>query len=118
MEDFLRAGTDIKRLDIFLYKESRVGSNTQSRRKIYDRCQRYSYFRTLHSFAFRTLGMKKECVMKSPDYRDFGVKMGIPIKTAWYSQEDGIFNSDNEYLRLINKARVLEIPVLDLYDKK
>ncbi len=43
--------------------------------------------------------------------------MGIPIKTAWYSQEDGIFNSDNEYLRLINKARVLEIPVLDQYDK-
>ena len=29
----------------------------------------------------------------------------------------GTFNSDNEYLRLINKARVLEMPVLDLYDK-
>ena len=28
-----------------------------------------------------------------------------------------MFNSDNEYLRLINKARVLEMPVLDQYDK-
>ena len=55
--------------------------------------------------------------MKHSDYRDFGLKMGIPIKTAWYSEEDGIFNSDNEYLRIINKARVLEIPVLDQYDK-
>lgn len=55
--------------------------------------------------------------MSHADYRDFGIKMGIPIKTAWYSSEDGIFNSDNEYLRIINKARVLEIPVLDQYDK-
>ena len=38
-------------------------------------------------------------------------------KTAWYEDSNGIFNSDNEYLRLMNKARVLEIPVLDLYDR-
>ncbi len=44
------------------------------------------------------------------------MKVGIPIKTAWYQEEDGIFNSDNEYLRIINRARVKEISVLGEYD--
>ena len=74
-------------------------------------------FRTLHSFAFRTLGMNKERVMGHADYREFGNKVGIPIKSAWHKEEDGVFNSDNEYLRIINKARVKEIPVLEEYDK-
>ena len=39
------------------------------------------------------------------------VKCGIPIKSAWHSDEDGVFNSDNEYLRIINKARVKGIRI-------
>ena len=54
--------------------------------------------------------------MKHEDYRDFGLKCGIPIKSAWHNESDGIFSSDNEYLRIINKARVKEIPVLEEYD--
>ena len=54
--------------------------------------------------------------MKSQDYREFGLKCGIPIKTAMHSDEDCVFNSDNEYLRIINKARVKEIDVLEEYD--
>ena len=49
--------------------------------------QRDTIFRTLHSFAFRTLGMNKERVMGHADYRDFGLKCGIPIKTAWYNEK-------------------------------
>ena len=45
------------------------------------------------------------------------MKCGIPIKTAWYKEDDGVFYSDNEYLQLINKARVKEVDVLDEYDK-
>ena len=44
VEDFLRAGTDIKKdWVLFFYKESCMGSNTQSRRKIYDRSKRYHF---------------------------------------------------------------------------
>ena len=75
------------------------------------------YFRTLHSLAFRMLGVKKERVMKHSDYREFGLKCGIPIKTAWHNESDGIFNSDNEYLRIINKAKVMGTDVLDEYNK-
>ena len=118
VDEFIRAGTNIKNIGYFSFtKKAAWEATRRAEEKFMIDAKDIPNFRTLHSFAFRTLGMKKERVMGHGDYRDFGVKMGIPIKTAWYSQEDGIFNSDNEYLRLINKARVLEIPVLDQYDK-
>ena len=39
-------------------------------------------FKTLHALAFRSLGMSKEKMMKQEDYKEFGQKCGIPIKTA------------------------------------
>ena len=118
VDEFIRAGTNIKDIGYFSFtKKAAWEATRRAEEKFMIEAKDIPNFRTLHSFAFRTLGMKKERVMGHSDYRDFGVKMGIPIKTAWYSTEDGIFNSDNEYLRLINKARVLEMPVLDLYDK-
>ena len=76
------------------------------------------FFRTLHSYAFNQLGMSKEKMMKTEDYREFGQKCGIPIKTAKYSNEDGTFNSDNEYLTIINTARVKRMDLLEYYDSR
>ena len=118
VEDFLRAGTDIKNIGYFSFtKKAAYEAATRAEEKFQIDSDQIPYFRTLHSLAFRMLGAKKENVMKHADYRDFGLKCGIPIKTAWYNDNDGVFNSDNEYLRLINKARVTETPVLDLYDR-
>jgi len=75
-------------------------------------------FRTLHSYAFQKLAMSKEKMMKKEDYKEFGVKCGIPIKTATYSEEDGTFNSDNEYLTIIDTARVKQMDLLDYYDSR
>ena len=58
-----------------------------------------AFFRTLHSYAFNQLGMTKEKMLGADDYREFGEKCGIPIKTAKFSDSDGTFNSDNEYLK-------------------
>ena len=118
VEEFLRAGTDIKKIGYFSFtKKAAWEASTRAQDKFMLDQKEIPYFRTLHSLAFRMLGAKKENVMKHSDYRDFGLKCGIPIKTAWYEEGNGIFNSDNEYLRLMKKARVLEIPVLDLYDR-
>ena len=118
VEEFLRAGTDIKKIGYFSFtKKAAWEASTRAEEKFMLDKKDIPYFRTLHSLAFRMLGAKKENVMGHADYRDFGLKCGIPIKTAWYEESNGIFNSDNEYLRLMNKARVLEIPVLDLYDR-
>ena len=75
-------------------------------------------FRTLHSYAFRKLAMAKEKMMKPEDYKEFGHKCGIPIKTAKFSTEDGTFNSDNEYLTIINTARVKRMDLLEYYDQR
>ena len=56
--------------------------------------------------------------MQTRDYKDFGSKVGISIRLqhANNSHSDGTFTSDNEYLSMINKARVTEREVMDLYD--
>ena len=118
VEEFLRAGTDIKKIGYFSFtRKAAYEAESRAEEKFQIDKKEIPFFRTLHSLAFRTLGVKKEQVMKAQDYREFGLKCGIPIKTAWHNESDGVFNSDNEYLRIINKARVKEIPVLDEYDK-
>ena len=118
VDDFLRAGTDIKKIGYFSFtKKAAYEAITRAEEKFQIDRDDIPHFRTLHSFAFRLLGAKKESVMGHADYRDFGLKCGIPIKSAWYDDNDGVFNSDNEYLRIINKAKVMERNVLDEYDK-
>ena len=76
------------------------------------------FFRTLHSFAFNQLGMTKQKMMKTEDYKEFGQKCGIPIKTAKFSNDDGTFNSDNEHLTIINTAAVKRMDLLEYYDSR
>ena len=117
VEQFLRAGTDIKKIGYFSFtRKAAYEAQSRAEEKFLIDKDDIPYFRTLHSLAFRTLGIKKEQVMKTADYREFGLKCGIPIKTAWHNDTDGVFNSDNEYLRIINRARVKEIDVLKEYD--
>ena len=117
VEEFLRAGTDIKKIGYFSFtRKAAYEAMYRAEKKFQIDKDDIPYFRTLHSLAFRSLGIKKERVMKATDYREFGLKCGIPIKAAWHSEDDGVFNSDNEYLRIINKARVKEIDVLEEYD--
>ena len=68
------------------------------------------YFRTLHSLAFRKLGLKKDQVMQSRHYKDLGNKLGFPVNYAKYEDDhNGIFTSDSEYLRIINLAKLRNI---------
>jgi len=63
------------------------------------------YFRTLHSLAFRRLGIKKEDVMQRRHYQDLGKKVNEEINYAEYENDhNGIFTSDSEYLQVINLA--------------
>ena len=75
-------------------------------------------FKTLHALAYKRLGMSREKMMSSSDYKEFGVKCGIPIKTAKYSQEHATVNSDNEYLTIIETARAKQMNLLDHYDSR
>ena len=62
--------------------------------------------------------MTKEKMMGPDDYKEFGEKCGIPIKVARFSEGDGTFNSDNEYLTIINTAAVKRMDLLEYYDSR
>ena len=75
------------------------------------------YFRTLHSLAFRRLGIKKEDVMQRRHYVDLGNKIGFPVNYAKYEDDhNGIFTSDSEYLRIINLAKLRNITPEQQFD--
>jgi DNA helicase-2/ATP-dependent DNA helicase PcrA len=67
------------------------------------------YFRTLHSLAFRKLGLKKDQVMQPRHYKDLGKKLGFPVSYAEHQEDQGIFTSDSEYLQIINLAKLRNI---------
>ena len=46
------------------------------------------------------------------------INSNIPIKTAKFSNDDGTFNSDNEYLTIINTAAVKRMDLLEYYDSR
>jgi len=76
------------------------------------------YFRTLHSLAFRKLGIKKDQVMQSRHYKDLGKKLGFPVTYAEHQEDHGIFTSDSEYLQIIQLAQLRNITPEQQYNKK
>jgi len=80
------------------------------------------YFRTLHSLAFRKLGLKKDQVMQQRHYKDLGSKLGFPVGYAVYQEDhDGTgcnFSSDSEYLRVIQLAQLRNITIEQQYALK
>jgi len=77
------------------------------------------YFRTLHSLAFRKLGLKKDQVMQSSHYKDLGKKIGFPVTYAEHQPDHGgFFTSDSEYLEIINRAKVRNITLEQQYNRR
>ena len=77
------------------------------------------YFRTLHSLAFRRLGIKKENVMQKMHYQDLGKEIGFDVDYMEYDDEEGgTFTTKSDYLRIIQLAKLRNITVSQQYDRK
>ncbi len=76
------------------------------------------YFRTIHSLAFRKLGLKKDQVMQSSHYKDLGKKIGFPVSYASHQEDHGVFTSDSEYLQIIQLAQLRNITPEQQYNRK
>ncbi len=120
VDQFIKDGIRPKQIGYFSFtkKAANEAANRASEKFGLDIENDLENFRTLHSFAFRKLGITKEKMMGPDDYREFGIKCGIPIKTTSFSNDDGTFNSDNEYLTIINTARVKRMDLLEYYDSR
>ena len=77
------------------------------------------YFRTLHSLAFRRLGIQKQNVMQKRHYADLGKKLGFPVDYEENDQEmNGVFSTKSDYLRIIQLAKLRNISFEKQYDLK
>jgi len=120
VDQFIQQGVRPKQIGYFSFtrKAAREAATRAAEKFGLDAEKDLENFRTLHSFAFQRLGMTKEKMMTAEDYREFGKMVGIPIKTGKHSEEDGTFNSDNEYLTIMNTARVKRMDLLEYYDSR
>jgi len=120
VDEFIQDGVRPKQIGYFSFtKKAATEAATRAADKFgLDIDNDLTYFRTLHSYAFNQLGMTREKMMGSEDYKEFGEKCGIPIKVARFAEGDGTFNSDNEYLTIINTAAVKRMDLLDYYDSR
>ena len=76
------------------------------------------YFRTLHSLAFRRLGLKKDNVMQPHHYKDLGEKIKLPLSIAAWDNDEAhaFFSADSEELNIISKAKHKQITPEQQYD--
>ena len=119
--EYKEAGTPLDRIGYFAFTKKAAYEARDRLLETYPFLKKkdVKYFRTLHSFAFRYLGLKEENVMQEEHYKIIGEECGLRIKYATYEKNDfnGIFTSNSEYLSLINLAAVKRISVLDQLDK-
>ena len=74
------------------------------------------FFQTLHSLAFHTLGMSEDNVMQPVHYEQIGKELSIRVNYYSEADDSGYLNCDNEYFKLINKARIKDISVEDEFN--
>jgi superfamily I DNA/RNA helicase len=81
------------------------------------------YFRTLHSMAFRQLGLTRTDMMSASDYKIIGDKLGVSFTGAdMVSPDDGILmpatgGSGVYYLQIIDRARYRMVTLEEEFNK-
>ena len=77
------------------------------------------YFRTLHSLAFKKLGIKKDEVMQRRHYEDLGKKTKYNLDYHEYDNEHtGLFTTKSDLLRIVQIAKLRGITPEQQYNLK
>jgi len=77
IDQFLKAGVDSKKIGYFSFtrKAADEAAGRAAEKFNLDAQEDLPFFRTLHSLAFRTLGIKREQVMQTRDYKILDQKL-------------------------------------------
>jgi DNA helicase-2/ATP-dependent DNA helicase PcrA len=77
------------------------------------------YFQTLHSLAFRRLGLRKENVMQREHYAKVGKETGLRVDyNEWDDDMTGLFTTKSDYLSIIQLAKLRDITLEQQYNLK
>jgi len=107
VEKYLKT-TDPNRIGYFSFTQKAANEGRERAMKKFNLTEDdLPYFRTLHSLAFRRLGIKKENVMQRKHYADVGKQTGIRVDyNEWDDDQTGLFTTNSDYLRIIQLARL------------
>ena len=110
VEDYLK-NTDPDRIGYFAFtKKAANEAKSRAMDKFNYSEDDLPYFRTMHSLAFRRLGVNKDQVMQRRHYEDLGRKLNLFIDYNEYDEEEtGLFTTKSDYLRIINLAKLRNI---------
>ena len=79
------------------------------------------YFRTLHSLAFRLLGMRSEQIMNQEHYQELSNRLGILLVSGGFVDENdefsGVLKRESPILRLISLARLKQSTLQSEYNQ-
>ena len=121
VQHYVREGMPLDRIGYFAFTRKAAGEARDRYLKVETQLTKkdLKHFQTIHSLAFKALGLKEENVMQELNYKRIGEECGIQVTYASYETNswNGIFSSDSEYLSLINLARVRQITPLEQVDR-
>jgi len=114
VDDALSGGMSANDIGYFAYtrKASMEARDRAVDRFNLDADKEFTYFRTLHSLAFRLLGMTSSDVLSEKHLKDFSERVGADLSQGAQLTEDGgfsVFKSDHPIMRVIDLARTTEL---------
>lgn len=76
------------------------------------------HFRTLHSLAYRTLGIRDTMLMKSEHFGELSKRLGVEMSSQTLDDDfGGLAVADHPVFALINLARQRRVPLRQQYDE-
>ena len=111
VEKYINKGVPLSRIGYFAFtrKAANEAKQRMLKRKPSLNKKDLSYFQTLHSFAFHTLGLSEENIMQPVHYEQIGKDLNLRVLDS--GDESGYLDFNSEYFKIINKARVKNISV-------
>jgi DNA helicase-2/ATP-dependent DNA helicase PcrA len=77
----------------------------------------FPWFRTLHSLAYRCLGVKQNDMMSPEHYQEFGRLARLDMTVEETGEEEGFVKANNPILNEINLARIKKLDLRTHYNR-
>lgn len=121
VEQYLAAGVPPDRIGYFSFtRRAAHEAISRAKEKFGTDDKAFPHFRTLHSLAFRQMGISSKNIMTSKHYDEVSNWLKIPNFNGQYHIEDAPFvdfGYGDKYLQTINMARICCIPLRDVYNQ-
>jgi DNA helicase-2/ATP-dependent DNA helicase PcrA len=109
MDEFLANGVDPRRMGFVGFtKKAAEEAKTRARERFRLSDDDLPYFRTIHSLAFKQLGLRRDEVIQRRHYKELGSALGLDLEFTVFEDEDAIYGSSrgSRMLFMENLARL------------